>query len=513
MWKVLLVEDEAATRRGLREKVNWQRFNMQIIAEADDGLEGSRMARQIQLDLAILDVRMPRMDGIACAEAIHTMDPQCVIVFISGFSDKEYLKAAIHLGALEYIEKPLQIPAVEKMLKRVQTLLTERGNASTNQGKLVLYRQLAHMFMEETLNEKAAWALMEQLHLKTDGRHGFATVLIRLVHMKLSEPGTGHSLLYEQAVVKAMTGWSGFLLYAQWRPNQIVLHCELTESADMLIDHLNAALHNVKEDFGIQLCFGETVGSLKQLNLSAQDALQKQAAAFLFPKDACIRTLSLTRVGDGWHSDVFRKLKEYADQKDRPSFALLMDEAEKTLSGSHHPEDLTNHMWLLANIFRWLLQRYMKLADYASAEMVPIHGNMADICQYGCLSTACKLILDLFDEYLLMDQHLTGHSLAVRTSIQYIKKHYPEDISLDSIADAVNLSKNYLGGLFKEEVGHTIRQFIENTRIDAAKRLMADPACKLFSVAELVGFNSYSYFVNVFKRNVGVTPNEFRKGC
>ncbi len=513
MWKVLLVEDESTTRRGLREKVNWQKFNMQIVAEAEDGLEGSRMARLHRPDLSILDVRMPRMDGIACAEAIRTMDTQCVIVFVSGFCDKEYLKAAIHLGALEYIEKPLQIPAVEEMLKRVQTLLESRGSATDDQGKLILYRQLAHLYMKEVPREQITRKLMEQLHLKAEGGYGFAAVIVRLVHSKAPESNAGYMLQYEQAIAKAMAGWRGFLLYAQWQPNQIVLHCELSEPADALLDRLDAALQEANGEFGIQLCLGKTVGSLKRLNLSAQDALKKQAAAFLFPENAHIRRLSHTKTAEGWHNVTFQKLCEYVEQKNRQAFLTLMNEAEAVMTNSHSPQDLIHHMWLLATVFRWLLQRYMKLADYASTDRVPIHGNMADVCQYGCLRTACKLILSLFEEYLMMDQRLTGHSLAVRASIQYITMHYQDDISLDSIADAVNLSKNYLGGIFKGETGLTIRQFIENTRIDASKRLMADPACKLFSVAEQVGFNSYSYFVNVFKRNMGVTPNEFRKRC
>jgi YesN/AraC family two-component response regulator len=185
---------------------------------------------------------------------------------------------------------------------------------------------------------------------------------------------------------------------------------------------------------------------------------------------------------------------------------------ETVMAGSHHPQDLMLHMRLLIRIFRWLLERYMNLANYQNADMVPIHGDMAEVCQSGCLQAACALIRELAGECQALEEKLAGQSGPVRASIQYISKYYPKDISLDSVAEAVGLSANYLGGIFKNETGMTIRQFIENTRIEEAKRLIASPACKLIGIPQQVGFNSYSYFVSVFKRSVGLTPTEYRKG-
>ena len=99
MGKVLPAEDETASRRGLKEKVNWQKFGMQIIEEADDGLEGSRMAWQKRPDLAILDVRRshPRHESAVC---------YCVYQRIGRNVTTGYLDVILSLCCLQSVCKP-----------------------------------------------------------------------------------------------------------------------------------------------------------------------------------------------------------------------------------------------------------------------------------------------------------------------------------------------------------------------------------------------------------------------
>lgn len=118
MVKAIIVDDEQITRKGLLNYVNWESLHIEVVGEATDGIEGLELAKNTKPDIAICDVRMPKMDGIELAKHIREELPRCKIIFLSGYSDKEYLKSAIKIKAVDYIEKPLDITEFHELLNK-----------------------------------------------------------------------------------------------------------------------------------------------------------------------------------------------------------------------------------------------------------------------------------------------------------------------------------------------------------------------------------------------------------
>ncbi len=104
----------------------------------------------------------------------------------------------------------------------------------------------------------------------------------------------------------------------------------------------------------------------------------------------------------------------------------------------------------------------------------------------------------------------SGHRI-INQLLDYIKQHYNKDIGLNELADMVNMNPAYLSVLFKDEVGMSYIKYLTKLRLDHAKELLLD-GHKVMEVSELVGYNDYHYFCNIFKKNFGQKPNEF-KGC
>ena len=99
----------------------------------------------------------------------------------------------------------------------------------------------------------------------------------------------------------------------------------------------------------------------------------------------------------------------------------------------------------------------------------------------------------------------------VRDALNYIKKHYNENISLTDVAEHVNVNKSYLCDVFKKEQKVTILQYMTNLRIEKAKELLLHTDMKMYEISVEVGYNDYTYFSQIFKRNTGETLSEFRK--
>ncbi len=99
----------------------------------------------------------------------------------------------------------------------------------------------------------------------------------------------------------------------------------------------------------------------------------------------------------------------------------------------------------------------------------------------------------------------------VMNAISYIRTHYKEEIALSDVARICRVTPEYLSRIFYRETGINFSPFLQNFRISLAKRMLATEDCKVYEVAEAVGFKDQKYFVKVFKKLCGTTPSEYRK--
>ncbi len=125
--RVLIAEDETIIRLDLRQMLEEHGFV--VCGEARDGNEAIELARELQPDLALLDVRMPVVDGIECARRIHAERP-IPIVIVTAHSDRALVERALAAGAFAYLSKPFRaadlIPAIRAALVRHKELLDAR---------------------------------------------------------------------------------------------------------------------------------------------------------------------------------------------------------------------------------------------------------------------------------------------------------------------------------------------------------------------------------------------------
>lgn len=130
--------------------------------------------------------------------------------------------------------------------------------------------------------------------------------------------------------------------------------------------------------------------------------------------------------------------------------------------------------------------------------------------------TEILLMMNIIYQSPEMDQAgLTGgkrelHPDKVGPIIDYINAHISEELSLDHLAKTFYLNKDYLGNIFKNTTGYTIKEYIISKRIMLAKQYLLENE-PVSWVMEKVGFNDYSHFINTFKKQVGVTPKQYIK--
>lgn len=126
-FTVLIVDDEAMPRTVLKDHIPWESLSVRQVCFATDGEEGVAQARKLRPEIIISDIKMPRLNGLEMAAAVREFLPDCQFIFLSGYSDKEYLKGAIRLRAACYVEKPIDMEEITAALQEVTAELTRRA--------------------------------------------------------------------------------------------------------------------------------------------------------------------------------------------------------------------------------------------------------------------------------------------------------------------------------------------------------------------------------------------------
>lgn len=116
--RILLADDHTIFRKGLREIIDSQ-SDMTVVGEAKNGVEAVNKAEELAPDIALMDVKMPRLDGIEAAHLIAERQPEVSIIMLTMYPDDEYVLEATKAGAKGYI---LKDAGLEKTLEAIRAV-------------------------------------------------------------------------------------------------------------------------------------------------------------------------------------------------------------------------------------------------------------------------------------------------------------------------------------------------------------------------------------------------------
>ncbi len=119
--KVLIADDQTLFREGIRDVLNSEKW-IEVIGEAADGLEAVAQAKKLKPDVVLMDIKLPKLDGIAATRKIREVVPEVNVLMLSSFEDEAHVLDAIQAGANGYLSKML--PAAE-LVNAIKTFTTE----------------------------------------------------------------------------------------------------------------------------------------------------------------------------------------------------------------------------------------------------------------------------------------------------------------------------------------------------------------------------------------------------
>ena len=135
MYKVLIADDEKIIREGIAGAIECGELNLQLAGIAANGKEGLKQLHKGDIDIAIVDIKMPVMDGIAMIERARGEGIQTEFIIISGYDDFEYAQRAMSSGVKYFLLKPTQPQEITDALRDIIEQIKRRENAAYIENK------------------------------------------------------------------------------------------------------------------------------------------------------------------------------------------------------------------------------------------------------------------------------------------------------------------------------------------------------------------------------------------
>ena len=514
--KLLIVDDEELTRSGLLTSINWPSLGIHTVLQADDGFNGLVLAKREKPDIILCDVRMPRLTGIQMLEQLEPLLPETVYIFMSGYSDKDYLKAAIRLKAVSYIEKPLDLQEVrDTVLEARERCLSKRQSRKNEkiQSLETAARLLRQLTLPGGFEDPATGEMIRELSLPISSSTRFTAVVIRA---DLKEENGSFLLSADelsQSVREALRHYHMDCIYMEKRVQYIVYlifgNSDPTPVVRRTIRELFQKQYAVYSKFYIAA--GETVIGMAKSFRSYASAVILLQNSFFFPKGSFLSTEDDSFSGKKQPplpaEPEERFLSLLTGRKENETFAFL--EAVCL----HYAENRD----ALPNEARDLYYQFFRCLDEAARQL--------KLTVYNSQGTILDTIENAFsyeELWQTLEKHTRQFFADIKDTVQenstifliknYISRNYMnENLSVKEISSHVFLSTSYICTFFKNETGQTLNQYLTEYRMEQAKLLLSDPRYKITDISSRVGYSDGNYFGKSFKKYTGLSPSEFRE--
>ena len=501
MYTLLIVDDDEMTRNGLAHLPVWKDYSIRVVGVCADGEEALRCIRAAPPDILFTDVKMPRMDGLTLAEHVKQDHPSVKIVFISGYQDVALIRQALKIEAVDYILKPINLQELRDCFRRlVETL---KFQAMRNQ-MLDDYKE-SNAFLDANLfyliaNPNVAASEIPESLLKRHSILQPASYFV--IGLQARERITEIPSVPDFQIVPWQLE-SGLLVAIATAPE----HYEVRQhdaAAQTLIQELS-------DHFGNRWIAGctDSEGEITQVREMAAEVIDMLKNTFSLKDGSVISSPLLPAETVQIHVPGKQDMDSFLNAPDLEAAAEPMHAFLENLR-SLHLHSAKEYMNILLPVLHFaedFLQRSFTLPDGLSLDerIQP----MLECRQLDDLCTLCfEYIRDIHEVIHLNRSDETHHR--IHEAQQYISQHYAEPLSLEQIAAHVNLAATYLCALFKECTGDTVMNYLMKERVREAMVMLQNPDIRLYDVSERVGYPNASYFSRLFKKEVGMTPSEYR---
>ncbi|MDU5334022.1 response regulator [Enterococcus sp.] len=507
MYKIFIAEDEHLIRESLKRNINQlaEKLPIEVVGEASDGEVALSMILELQPDILVTDIRMPFMDGIELSQEVKQNIPNIQIIFISGFDEFTYAKAAIHLQVAEYLLKPIKFNELQESLEKVVSRMEQSKQPTVDDSYSFDVKK--NLFLnalfgnQSTLSEALEGA--RQLKRQIAGKKFIVLLITNPINKNFADYERFREkmtrLFDEDDSLLFSCLSSRFIKILLFHPDEDVLLQKADQVALTLYTKLNS------DDSNLVVAIGNPVERISEIQKSYETAKSLLDYSLVQTKQPILHYQDFDQKLNQYQKELH--LKEQIDEMTNQNRHLLIAEFIEMSDKSENPL-----------LFRLIMVNELnQLAAEKNAQMkdkfpIPSPTKISTILSDPVLFRQyLEQILD-FLKKTVIDERMRQYRELLDQAIVYIKQNFSDtELSLGSVADHINLSSSHFSTIFSQALGKTFVEYLTEQRLKEAKRLLANTDWKLSVIATEIGYNDPNYFSYIFKRKEGLSPKEYRK--
>lgn len=524
MLNILIIDDEKLVRAMVRQCVDWGKIGLCVAGEASSARMGIDMIKEMDIDIVIMDIKMPGMNGLECSQLILEKHPRMKIIILSGHDDFEYASKGIHIGIFDYLLKPVNADELQNAaVKAREKILEEKKHKEELEGykkelekhsSYIKERQLNNLVYSSTPDKCIESLDYFGVQIKND------VFQVALVQTKMQEDFPEEKKILLRMHLKKLVedffydmpgiyitdnGTAGVLIINNADKNAIYntgeqLHQYL--SNNMEADTYIAVGNAYQELEGLQESYREAKDAQKGRFLTSEDVNYYRDIYPYYDTNISIRNeeMSIHEL-----SNAIRMGDEYSAVNE---LQMILDRFLKM--GGKREQAIILAMEILTEIMKALAQLHIMNYPEMLDDSTMIGGVF--------LKDTFEEIGDYLREVIvkasaMIKTEVTGKEKSLVQQVQdYINEHYSnEDISLNKLAQHYYVNASYLSRVFKEKTNSTFTKYIFEVRMKEAQKLVRHTDLKAYEIAEQVGIIDPHYFSSCFKKYTGMSVAEYKK--
>jgi len=515
--KILIVDDEALVRIGMRSIIKWEEQGFDIVGEADNGETALELCKKEKPDIILVDILMPKMNGFEFIKRAKNENPLCKFIILSCLNEIATYQESIKLGVQGYILKDTITPEqiLSEVMRVAEDVKSERvfTSSSSMENRYINENVVLNEFASLVIKGK----IIDQDHIKDKLLKSIVNSTDNKIYLMIFEKSQDNKMQLDRNFHYKIAAFIQDMIITVCSGHVFVSHDDIIwalvgyKKEEHPMDLIGILSERILATIN-QYFFGKMIIGIKEIDssdLAIKDNFemcQRIMNQAFFMCDEVVFYYSLTESYISLKKELYEMLEGFTSSTD--SFQVIKE--FETLYEYFKKYPIFSKIEV-SNIYASIINNLMLKEE-------KIFSNLSELI--GINETVFSYLLKCsnFEEVHGMAINLvfkfeTYHGISyedtvIQKIITYIMKHLDQKITLNDLANEVHMSSEYTCRYFKLKTKVTLTDFILMKKIQVSKRdLIAGKS--ISEIAELFGFSSGGHYIKTFKKYEGMTPGTY----
>ncbi len=528
MIKVIIVDDLYYFRKALISSIDWNSLGFEVCGEANNGLDAYNLIKELNPEIAIVDINMPGMDGLGLAARLKEEGIKTRIIIVTGYSEFEYAKQAVKLGTFNYILKPVDN---EELIKSLLELKLSIENEKNMDNKIKALREelkknipvlRGHFFLElvtGVYKDKSAQILDKFCYFDVFQNSSVYRVILIDMDSKIDDSTIEEDRqLWKFAITnivdELLANYKEKVIFSDSNDRICLIlggsvKDNETGNVSILCEKIRYSIEHYLK-FTVTLGVGDLYSDCCGIEKSYNEAKMALESRFFLGRNRVIffNELNIEQNDKYFVLDIREELLVNLrlgniDEINKKIDALFAHLREREISAMN--------IYAIYIELSSLCISFIAENSYTINEVLDM--NPLDVSfENMVIDEVQAIVKKMYSSTInfITENKNKASKKVIEEAIKYIKSNYStESLCLKDIASSVYVNPTYLSSIFKKETGKTIHEYITDVRMNKAKELLDEGMCSLANVSERVGYTDPNYFSKCFKKYFGVSPSNY----